>query len=159
MTENDYKQRVQVFISRLENLDPGDRARLKRCAGKSLAEANDALGLFYSLLPHGVSPFQEETFFLVATLYPLAEGGSSGDLGLALRKAQNMQNAKGLDRRVEVLLDADEEQLPFRLRQAIHFLQSCRTRVDWCQLLDDLLQWNQPQKYIQQRWARSYFAS
>ncbi len=71
------------------------------------------------------------------------------------------KNAKGLDRRVEILLDADEMQLPYRLRQAIHFLQANRTRgtlVNWPQLLEDLLNWAHPTRFVQRKWAKSYFA-
>ena len=148
--------RVAGFISRLDKLDAGDRARLKRCAGQTLAEARQ-VGLFYSLLPAGVSEYHEQTYFLVATLYPLAEGNADGDLGISLHRARTDKNAKGLDRRVQFLLDADETQLPFRLRQAIHFLQSNRERVNWLRLLDDLLRWNLPSRTVQRRWARSYF--
>ena len=159
MTEQGPVSNQAKFISRLQNLDAGDRAKFKRSAGKTLAEARDVMGLFYSLLPHGVPQYQEEVYFLVATLFPLAGEGGKGDLGAALNQAQNMKNNKGLDRRVEVLLDADLTQLHFRLRQSIHFLQSCRVNVNWLQLLDDLCHWDHPDRYIQQRWARSYFGS
>lgn len=157
MSDNQTLSQPAQFIERLEKLDAGDRARLKRNAGKSLAEAKEALGLFYRLLPHGVPAHQEEVYFLVATLFPLAEGGGKNDLGTSLYLAQSAKNSKGLDRRVENLLDADLVQLHFRLRQTVHFLQSCRVRVNWQQLLEDLLQWDHPDRFIQQRWARSYF--
>ena len=158
MSEREPNPQIYAFFARLEALDAGGRARLKRNAGKSLAEATDALGLFYRLLPPGVPPAQDETYFLVATLYPLVAGGASGDLGVSLHQARQPANHKGLDRRVEILLDADETQLPFRLRQAIHFLQSSRVRVDWPRVLEDLLYWNQAERRVQRRWARSYFA-
>ena len=157
MSDNQTLSQPAQFIARLEKLDAGDRARLKRNAGKSLAEAKEALGLFYRLLPHGVPAYQEEVYFLVATLFPLAESGGKNDFGTSLYLAQSAKNSKGLDRRVENLLDADLVQLHFRLRQAVHFLQSCRVRVNWQQLLEDLLQWDHPDRFIQQRWARSYF--
>lgn len=157
MSDTETVSRTSMFISRLENLDAGDRARLKRNAGKSLSEAHNALGNFYALLPHGLPQYQEEVYFLVATLFPLAEGKGLGDFGTQLALAQSTKNSKGLDRRVEVLLDADLVQLHFRLRQAVHFLQSCRVRINWQHLLDDLLLWEHPDRFIQQRWARSYF--
>ncbi len=147
------------FISQLKCLDPGDRARLKRNAGKSLAEAHDVIGLFYSLLPYGIPQSQEEIFFLVATLFPLAAEGNSGNFGDHLFLARNTKNEKGLDKRVKNLLDADLNQLHFRLRQAVHFLQSCRVSVNWQQLLSDLLYWDHADRYIQRRWARSYFGT
>ncbi len=159
MNEREPRDVVAVFCNRLQALEPSERARLKRNAGKTLAEASQgALGLFYRLLPPAVPPFQEETYFLVATLYHLADDGGAGDLGSALRRARREANRKGLDRRVETLLDADETQLAFRLRQVAHYLQSQRVQVNWALVLDDLLQWTHPQRYVQQRWARSYFA-
>lgn len=159
MSDYELYPTVKKFVERLDSLDPGARARLKRNAGKSMAESRDALVLFYGLLPHGVPQYQEETYFLVATLYPLAEGGGRGDLGTALRRARQEKNAKGLDRRVEILLDADVSQLPFRLRQAIRFLASNRVRVNWPLLLQHLLHWTNPNRFVQQAWARSYFAA
>jgi len=158
MSEPTVPPQVQVFIDRLGKLNPGDRARLKRNSGRTLAEAHNALGLFYRLLPPGVPERDYETYFLVATLYPMAEDGGADNLGQSLRRAQGARNKAGLDRRVEILLDADRTQLPFRLRQAIHFLHSNRVRVNWPQLLADLLYWNAPSRSVQQRWAKSYFA-
>ena len=146
------------FVARLAALDPGDRARLKRNAGKTLAEARDVLALFYRLLPPGVAAGQEEAYFLVATLYPLASSGTRGDLGASLHRARTTFNGKGLDRRVEYLLDADASQLAFRLRRSIHFLASSRVGVNWTLLLSDLLAWNHPERFVQHKWARSYFS-
>ncbi|MGC8879966.1 MAG: type I-E CRISPR-associated protein Cse2/CasB [Anaerolineae bacterium] len=159
MHESSYDPRIVTFVERLARLDAGERARLKRNAGKTLAEARDtALALFYRLLPPEVPEHHEETYFLVATLYPLAEAGSSGNLGDALRQARTMTRENpGLDRRVRVLLDADATQLPFRLRQTIHYLASTRVPINWTQLLQDLLAWNHPRRWVQREWARAYF--
>jgi len=56
------------------------------------------------------------------------------------------------------LLDSDATQLPFRLRQAIRFLKSKGVKVNLQQLLEDLLQWNHPGRFVQKQWARAYFA-
>jgi CRISPR system Cascade subunit CasB len=65
-----------------------------------------------------------------------------------------------MDKRFEVLLDADRGQLPYRLRQAVKFLKSGEQKigVNWEQLLKDLLQWQHPSRFIQKQWAREYFA-
>jgi len=157
MTETTVSPHIQRFMERLAELNPGDRARLKRNAGRTLAGARNA-SMFYRLVPLGLEDYELDTYFLVATLYPLAEAGGGGNLGTALRRAQSKSNKAGLDRRVEILLDADKAQLPFRLRQAIRFLQSNRVKVNWPQLLSDLLWWNTPGRKVQQCWARSYFA-
>jgi len=158
MSERKINPQVAEFVARLGMLDAGERARLKRSAGMALAESRNVLGLFYRLLPYGVPGYQEESYFLVATLFPLAKPGEQGDLGTALRHARSTQNSKGLDRRVEILLDSDAAQLPFRLRQAIHFLGSAEQPVNWVTLLEDLLSWNHQNRFVQKHWARSYYS-
>ncbi len=122
MSEFQPDPKIVYFISRLERLDPGG-AKLKRSAGEMLGEARE-VAFFYSLLPNGVQEKHEGIYFLAATLFPLAEGGGGGDMGASVRRARNDKNAKGLDRRVQALLDADEAQLPYRLRRAIFILKS-----------------------------------
>ena len=151
--------RIETFINKLTELDPGGKARLKRSAGQSLREAHNCTGLFYRLLPYGVPLWEEETYFLIATLYPLADAAKEGEFGLSLQRARQANNSKGMDRRVEILLDADANQLPFRLRQAIRYLKTNEVRVHWHSLLEDLLDWTKPGRRVQQRWARAYFTN
>jgi CRISPR system Cascade subunit CasB len=159
MTKPNYSFSTQQFLDRLGKLDNAARARLKRSAGRPLAEARDSLGLFYRLLPAGVHPAQEEWYFLIATLYPLADAGASGNLGSALRRASDQGSVKGINRRFEILIDSDSSQLPFRLRQAVRFLNSKEVAVNWTQMLEDVLHWNHPSRYVQKQWARSFFAA
>ena len=159
MNEHEFNPKVTAFFNRLEKLDAGERARLKRCAGQTLSEArHEALGLFFRVLPPDVPAFKQEIYFLAASLYPMTEGGGSGNLGDSLLRSRTSKNGKGLDRRMEILLDSDEAQLPHRLRQAIHLLQANRVRVNWPQLCEDLLYWTHPDRFVQRRWAQSYFA-
>ncbi len=154
---SDY-QPVPLFIERLSQLGTGERARLKRCSGQTLNEARET-ALFYSILPNGVPQYKENIYFLIATLYAMAESTmAERDLGTSLRLAQNPKNRKGLDRRVQILLDSDESQLPFRLRQAVHYLKSQQVTINWQKLLEDLLWWSSENHSVQRRWARSYFA-
>lgn len=157
------------FIERLQNLDRGDKAILRRNAGLSLGESRGVLGLFYQLVPANLS-YDEEIYFLVATLSPLNDkGGSSGNLGDAMGRVRAISDSSALDRRMTVLLDSELEtvsgryvkpgELGFRLRQAVKFLASKDVGIDWGTLLDDLLQWSHPDRWVQKRWARSYFGT
>jgi CRISPR type I-E-associated protein CasB/Cse2 len=170
-------------------LDDGERAHLKRNAGKSLADADKVQLLFYRLLPYDLgAKWQEDRYFLVATLYPFdrdqrerdrqarsaatqpppAEpaadsapaNASAGSLGRSFRLIRREENSVGLDKRVARLLDADSEQLPFQLRQAIRLLTSAAERpvIDWAQLTLDVLRWGNPARAVQRRWARDYVA-
>jgi len=157
MPEHKPDPNIQTFLEKLTRLDAADKAKLKRDAGRTIAEAK-CIGLFYRLLPYGLVAAQEESYFLTATLFPLADSGGSSNLGASLRLARDSKNTKGLDRRIEILLDADKTQLPFRLRQAVRFLKSKCVPVNWQRLLEDLLSWNRPSRIVQKQWARAYFA-
>lgn len=157
MNEERIATELRPFVERLERLEPGERARLRRNAGRTLAESRQALGLFYRLAPPDLARYDQETFFLLATLYPLADSGETGNLGAALARARSADSGASLDRRVETLLDSERSQLPFRLRQVIHLLSSRDIKVDWAQLLADLLEWGHPGRHTQERWARAYF--
>jgi len=158
MPEHESDPKIEKFLQNLSALDAGGKAQLKRDAGKSLAEAK-SLGLFYRLLPYGLNAVQEEIYFLLATLYPLADGGDQKNLGASLHTARDPDPKKnrGLDRRVEILLDSDPAQLPFRLRQTVRFLKSKQVSVNWQLLLEDLLRWNNVNRNAQKQWARAYF--
>ncbi len=181
MNEDSHKERekqVAQFIGNLSQLDDGDRARLKRNAGKSLAESRDVRLLFYShVAPRGMAAWQEERYFLLATLYPLdkakrrerrptaeddeesATTGSFASFGKSFRMARTDVNKAGLDRRFARLLDADLEDLTFQLRQAVSRLSSEWLPIDWAQLTRDIMNWDHPTHYVQRQWARDYVAA
>ena len=62
-----------------------------------------------------------------------------------------------LDRRFAALIEADPEQLPFRLRQLVRLLYSQQLTLDWNRLLRDLFAWNASNQRIQRRWMREYY--
>jgi CRISPR system Cascade subunit CasB len=153
---------VEAFIDRLQEADVGERARLKRNAGQSLGEGRGVLPLFFRILPRTVGRGRDvETYFLVATLFPLNPESGTGDFGQTLLRVARAPhvNRDGVDRRMAILLDAHRAELPFRIRQAVRLAASHDRRVDWRRLLADLLRWESPTRFIQKRWARSYFGS
>ena len=178
MNEEDQKKRerqVADFVFNLSQLDDGNRARLKRNAGKSLAESRDVQLLFYGrVLPRGIPEWQEERYFLLATLYPLDKAqrdrdrrtsgpdkaaqpaGSPESFGKSLRRARTEDNQSGLDSRFARLLDAAVDELPFHLRQVVKRLTNDWTPIDWAQLTKDILAWDQAGRRVQRRWARDY---
>jgi CRISPR system Cascade subunit CasB len=156
---------AHVFLEKLGKLSTGERAILKRNAGNRLAEARGgAMGLFYNrVFPYNARDRDEDWYFLVATLYPLEKDSPHsylpGSFGGSLRQVRTGENENGLNRRMERLLDADEQQLHFFLRQAVHYIASQRGRINWGRLLQDLLNWSHPERWVQRRWARDYFTN
>ena len=144
-----------------------------------MSESHNVMGLFYKklLYDHTLRQWQEDAYFLIATLYPFEKqakqtpdssdaeptqrpknfGASLGQI--RRRLASNKEGVAGLDNRFERLLDADEQQLSFYLRREVQFLTNADGRIDWANLLNDLLKWHYPSRYVQRHWARAYFTT
>lgn len=164
------EERVSDFILALRQLDAGPLARLRRNAGNTLAESRGVFDIFYRIAPYGLSAAQEERYFLVATLYrprldPLASDGPSlanpGNFGDTLRRVADPreEGSDGVKRRLAALLDAEDQQVNFRLRQLVRLVDGHRRAIDWPRLLDDLLRWDYADRRTQRAWARSYYGA
>jgi CRISPR system Cascade subunit CasB len=159
------QRQVGDFIAALERLDAAGRARLRRNAGRTLAEARDVHRAFFQALPYDLAPWQHEDYFLVAALFPLVpHRAGAGSLGLTLRRvrqgrSQGGERANSLDRRFQTLIDSDREQVPFRLRQAVRLAAADEQPIDWADLLRDMLAWEHADRYVQLRWARDFYVA
>lgn len=165
------------FVGNLEKLEAAERAQLKRNAGRPLSESRGVMGMFYKqILPPQLAKDEidqrDERYFLVATLYPFEKRDREKEkgrelptlprsFGLSLRQIRNEDNQKGLDRRMARLLDADDQQLPFLLRQAVLYLtnQQQGRVIDWHALTYHVNQWSHPDRWVQRNWARDYYVS
>lgn len=80
-------------------------------------------------------------------------------LGHAIAQLYLARNqSKSIEQRFITLLDADEEQLPYRIRQMVQLLKAeDGIRIYWSELLRDLLAWNYERKPVQQKWARAFY--
>jgi len=54
------------------------------------------------------------------------------------------------------LLDTDEAELPFKLRQAITLIEG--QDLDWVLLVNHLNHWGHPDRWVQKQWARGFWS-
>jgi CRISPR type I-E-associated protein CasB/Cse2 len=169
------------FEWKLSQLSRGRLAQLRRNAGQPLP--GRGVAWFYGLLDlsddrqYRAQP--DEVCFVVATLYDLNRFQTSeknrrfGSLGKSLSLVRRKiiaasssrepeEAAKSLDRRFQILLDAEFDdgatsELAFRLRQTVQFLKGQGVGFDPAHLICDLLDWSHPSRKAQKRWARHYF--
>jgi CRISPR system Cascade subunit CasB len=73
-------------------------------------------------------------------------------------QARNLHASKNIEKRFTALLDADADELPWRLRQITAVLDAAAIAIDWPSLLADLWRWNHPDRHVQIRWARQFWA-
>lgn len=95
--------------------------------------------------------------YLAAGLWGLSQRRTAGrgvPLAQALRAISSNPSA---EQRFTRLLDADLDELPWRLRQAITLLNAAGMAISWPELLDDLQRWDAPTRSVQARWARQYW--
>lgn len=109
-----------------------------------------------------VEPFVQEegwareAHYLVAGLYALKDGvhQEGRTLAQALREAMKERKSESIEKRFLALLDADRDQIAFRLRQAVGLVEG---GMDFARLLDDLLGWFHPDRRAQARWAGEFY--
>jgi len=160
MTPTDEKH---PFITYLENLrdteQRGELASLRRGLGKSAGAEPEMLRYVVPWLPKETSIWQEEPYFLVASLFAMhAQPGGWGNMGDHLARAcESEQRSEALERRLTALLAAHPDDLAYHLRQTVSLLRACDIPVDWSRLLKDIQNWGHPDRWVQRNWARSFW--
>lgn len=149
------------FITYLEGLrdDRATLAALRRGLGQPPGTVADMYRYVVPWLPADARPWLEDTYYLVAALfaYHPADGGA-GNMGHHFARARDPQgDDTAIERRFTALLAAHTDDLDVYLRQAVSFLRSKEVPVNWHQLLSDVLKWGQPDRRVQQQWARAFW--
>jgi len=150
------------FIKWLEDLNARDkkgRAVLRR----SLAFEP---GTYPAAYPY-VEPFvkdvgdgwHREIHYLVAALWAMhwreGQGADSVNIGEACAAYSEQSGSTSIERRFVSLLDADRDQMPYRLRQMVALLKD--QSIDFEALLKGLKYWNDERKGTQNHWARDFY--
>jgi len=118
-------------------------------------------GTYPPAMPY-VEPFVKEegwgreAHYLVAALYALKDGTHQEGRTLARALREKAQTSESVERRFLALLDADRDQIAFRLRQAVGLSEG---GLDFAQLLNDLLRWFAPERRVQTRWATEFYGA
>jgi CRISPR system Cascade subunit CasB len=153
----------KFFISLHQRIakDSGAKAELKR----ALSGEERHLRNTYSLvLPYlgDVKEWQQDMWILVAALaayYPQEVKLEQRDFGFSCRRIDPSNDSGGADRRFRALLDTSLTDIRSPLTNLVRQMKSKGIRVDYPQLLIDLLQWDHPNQYIQDRWARTFWGA
>jgi len=152
--------RVEGFIEHLGRLahpetgDTGAMAALRR----SLAFEP---GTYAKSFPY-VEPFvsgdgwSRKALYLAAGLFAEHQKRQPGrPFARVLAEVKQERGSESLEQRFLALLDADEDQIAYRLRQNVRL--ASEHPFDWVQFTQDLLNWFHPDRFVQVNWARAYF--
>lgn len=154
------------FIGRLEKLkNDDDRAALAKLRRSLIDFGRDfsAYTVLGNALPAHAAQRKMELYVLVAGLFAMhpqmREKTSFGSSLRAMRVKLDGNGESSLGLLVAALLNADQEDLPIRLRHIITRLASNEVAVDYARLLHDLLRWESPSRYVQRQWAHDYWVA
>ena len=168
-----------AFIKRLEDIEEGERSRLRRLAGKPLDETLQGFDLFTGLWwpIRQRSPFapRRETSWIVAKLYgafPIThvQGQTVASLLGRLEPQDGRERHKRPHfRRFDALLCSSllgiEPHLRWAMKSVTDAIATQRASgLDWAQLLDDLSIWdrgeeNRRNRDVRDIWAEQYLNS
>lgn len=150
------------FIAWLEKLNESDskvRAILRRSLAFDVSQHIPAFPYVEPFLKGEESEWRRNMHYLVAALWAAhwreGRAGTACTLACACAMHQLSSGSASTERRFISLLDADREQLPYRLRQMVALLNE--QPIDFEVLLDDLLRWSRESKRTQNTWARDFY--
>jgi len=180
--------RQQAFVRHLRRLsEPADLARMRRALGDPGQEVIPVVeGFLGRIQGEREDRWERLCYYLVAGLWATmvssselehfrqqseeepepaqaeekpVEAGYRRTLGHAVAQLYLARDrARSIEQRFIALLDADEEQLPYRMRQIVRLLKSEEgIHIYWSELLRDLLAWNHEHRPVQQKWARAFY--
>ena len=156
----------KTLMDRLRELSPGERAALRREAGKCLAEADGmTLSVFFRIAPHHLNRHQQECWFsamTIACLWNPEEAICGDEFPVMLKEYARRQTTDGMKRKMRSLLDARWEEdgyLTAKLSRLARMLKADNHQLmpDVERLLYDLLHWNSDSRFVQIRWAQQYY--
>lgn len=148
------------FITYLEGIkdERGKMAALRRGLGVPPGTCAAMYPIVAVRLPRGCSSFVEERYYLIAALFGSHTlGQEQGNMGDHMKLASGEKISTAVERRFTRLLGSHWEDLPNELRQAISFLKSKQTPVNWHQLFFDLRYWGHEDRFVQRRWANAFW--
>ncbi len=152
------------FLKALETRMAGDtavRAALKRSLDGTI-EHKQAIYPYVLPLLGDLKPYQQEPFLLVAALYALyptpLDREKPHHFGRACARLAANGESKGPERRFKSLLDTEAADLTVPLSALIRLMKSKQIDVDYATLLSALQSWSHPDKWVQDRWAREFWA-
>lgn len=126
--------------------------------GQDLRAVAELEGTLYGLSSNDM---RRAYCYLVAGLMALYSeyAPSYGDFGDSLGQLYRAKpnSIDSLKRRLKALVEADDEQLPERLRACVQLLKQAGITPDFETLLKDLFDWNAEDRRVQRRWLRSFF--
>jgi len=158
-----------AWLERLTETDGKAKAVLRRSLAFDPGRHIPAFPYVEPFLKGEAEGWRRQVHYLVAALWAAhwREGQPQTNIKLAVAvglhdkerrdklSAKERSKPTSTEKRFITLIDADEDQLPHRLRQMVALLGE--QPIDFDALLNDLLGWKRDDKRFQNAWARGFY--
>jgi CRISPR system Cascade subunit CasB len=168
LTQNPTRNQLEYEIRFLKSVgdrtknDNGAKADLKRAMS---GEPEHIRKVYPFVLPYvgKASEWEQEQIWIpiacLSIYYPqtLREEEKQRNFGYSCRGLATATNSDGIDRRFRALLDLALTDMQPPLTALVRQMKSKGIAIDYPKLLADLRQWEHPNQYIQDHWARVFW--
>lgn len=153
------------FVTYLEKLrddnNRGTLASLRRGLGKNPGSVSSMYPHVVPWIRNDADDWEESIYYMIASFFafhPLRGGyGNVGDVFYEIKRKSG--NSESIEQRFVALLNCNFEDLHMHLRHAISLAKSKDIAIDWSTLMKDLKYWNNPERFVQKNWAKSFWGS
>lgn len=148
------------YLSELEKRqDRAALAHLRRGLARKPGDSMEMFPYVGRFINEKTNAAHDRAVFLTAALFADYSDAAQnvGDLGRSVKQIAGVSDS--IERRFVALLDADPEDLHYYLRQMIDLLKANSVAVNWTELFKDIRAWASESRYVQKKWARSFWGS
>jgi CRISPR system Cascade subunit CasB len=157
---------IEALVVLYEQEDRVELAALRRGLSNPPGETMEMYP-YVAPFTQGLTRKQEDAYYLIAALFGLYPGESwtssesrlRTNLGASLRWFTNESSSESIERRFVALLNAHTDDLSEHLRQTISLLKSKDIPVDWRQLLRDVINWEDDDRFVQRNWSKAFWGA
>jgi CRISPR system Cascade subunit CasB len=170
ITQNPTRNRLEHEIRFLKSVsdrtrqDNGAKADFKRALS---GEPEHIRKVYPFVLPYvgNASEWEQEQIWIpiacLSVYYPQTsrEAEKQRNFGHSCSGLATATNSEGADRRFRALLDLALTDMQSPLTALVRQMKSKGIAIDYPKLLADLRQWEHPNQYIQDQWARAFWGA
>ena len=148
------------FFTNLEKMTVGERTSLKRSIGLAFNQSSaKAWAAFYKAAPV-YRPWEEDPYFFAACAFCFFSDSEGKTRPLVDCLRSMSVESTGIKSRLLALLDTPWDNSGFllsKLGRILRMVHQKGYRIDVDGLLQDLLGWSHDSRFVQTRWARTFF--
>lgn len=158
-------ERAREMMKGLDRLTTGEKTALARSLGRTIGTASSGARMaFDHAFPTATRAEEMSCFLCACGACAMARlSGPEQSFVAALKRLSAEGYEEGTRAKLRVLLDTPDEAefealLASKLGRLLRYMKSKNIKVDFGMLLFDLCAWDRPDRPVQRKWSREFYA-